>query len=143
METRFTDDMKAVTVPTLVLHGDGRIVPIDDSARLAAKLLKNGTLKVIAGAPRGMCSTNRDEVNAALLAFAKVQEWTNPHPPGVFLNFAQDTTLTVVDDLKLTRSGCCWRSRQAAAGVAMRRVRADWGFVRVACLRATRRGGRS
>jgi len=71
-ETDFTDDLKAVTVPTLVLHGDDdQIVPIDDSARLAVKLLKNGTLKVIAGAPHGMCSTNKDEVNAALLAFAK------------------------------------------------------------------------
>ncbi len=71
-ETDFTDDLKAVRVPTLVLHGDDdQIVPIDDSARLAVKLLKNGTLKVIAGAPHGMCSTNKDEVNAALLAFAK------------------------------------------------------------------------
>lgn len=71
-ETDFTDDLKAITVPTLVLHGDDdQIVPIDDTGRLAAKLLRNGTLKVIAGAPHGMCSTNKDEINAALLAFAK------------------------------------------------------------------------
>ncbi len=71
-ETDFTDDLKAITVPTLVLHGDDdQIVPIDDTGRLAVKLLKNGTLKVIAGAPHGMCSTNKDEINAALLAFAK------------------------------------------------------------------------
>lgn len=66
------DCIKAVTAPTLVLHGDDdQIVPTGDSARLAVKLLRNGTLKVIAGAPHGMCSTNKDEVNAALLAFAK------------------------------------------------------------------------
>ncbi len=71
-ETDFTADLKTITVPTLVLHGDDdQIVPIDDSAKLAVKLVKNGTLKIIAGAPHGMCSTHKDEINAALLAFAR------------------------------------------------------------------------
>ena len=71
-ETDFTADLKAITIPTLVLHGDDdQIVPIADTARLAVKLLKNGTLKEIAGAPHGLCTTHKNEVNAALLAFAK------------------------------------------------------------------------
>jgi len=57
-------------VPTLILHGDDdQIVPIDDSARLSAKLVKNATLKVYAGAPHGMCTTQADKVNADLLEF--------------------------------------------------------------------------
>ena len=61
---------KAVEAPTLILHGDGdQIVPIDDSARLQVKLVKNATLKVIAGAPHGMASTHKDIVNQALLEF--------------------------------------------------------------------------
>jgi len=71
-ETDFTADLKAITIPTLVLHGeDDQIVPLDDSARLAVKLLRQGKLQLIAGAPHGMCTTNKDEVNAALLAFAR------------------------------------------------------------------------
>ena len=71
-EADFTDDLKAITAPTLVMHGDDdQIVPIDDSARLAVKLLKSGTLKVFPGYPHGMCSTNKNEINAALLDFAK------------------------------------------------------------------------
>ncbi|MFK0298359.1 alpha/beta fold hydrolase [Brevundimonas sp. NPDC090276] len=71
-ETDFTDDLKAITVPTLVLHGDDdQIVPIDDSARLSAPLLKNGTLKVYPGLPHGMCTTHADVINADLLAFIK------------------------------------------------------------------------
>ncbi len=71
-ETDFTADLKMITVPTLVLHGDDdQIVPIDDSAKLAVKLVKDGTLQVVAGAPHGMCSTHKDEINAALLSFAK------------------------------------------------------------------------
>ena len=71
-ETDHTADLKAITVPTLVLHGDDdQIVPLDDSGRLAVKLLKNGKLQLITGAPHGMCTTHKDEVNAALLAFAR------------------------------------------------------------------------
>ncbi|CAB3660636.1 alpha/beta hydrolase [Achromobacter mucicolens] len=71
-ETDQTEDLKAITVPTLVLHGDDdQIVPIDDSSRLAVKLLKNGTLKVYPGFPHGMLTTHADVINADLLAFIK------------------------------------------------------------------------
>lgn len=69
-ETDFTDDLKTIDVPTLVMHGDDdQIVPIADSAPLSAKLLKNSTLKVYKGFPHAMCTTNADVVNADLLAF--------------------------------------------------------------------------
>ena len=59
-------------MPTLILHGDDdQIVPIADSAFLSAKIVKGATLKVIPGAPHGMCSTHKDLINAELLAFFK------------------------------------------------------------------------
>ena len=71
-ETDFTEDLKSIDVPTLVMHGDDdQIVPIADSALLAAKLLKKGTLKVYAGLPHGMCTTHADVINADLLAFVR------------------------------------------------------------------------
>jgi non-heme chloroperoxidase len=71
-ETDFTQDLKSITVPTLVMHGsDDQIVPIADSALLSAKLLKNGVLKVYENFPHGMCTTHADVVNPALLAFIK------------------------------------------------------------------------
>ncbi|MCQ1836062.1 alpha/beta fold hydrolase [Neorhizobium galegae] len=71
-ETDFTEDLKAIDVPVLVLHGDDdQIVPIADSALLAVKLLKNGTLKVYEGFPHGMATTHADVINADLLAFFK------------------------------------------------------------------------
>jgi non-heme chloroperoxidase len=71
-ETDLTEDLKKIDVPTLILHGDDdQIVPIDDSARLSAKIVKDATLKVYSGAPHGMCSTHKDQVNADLLAFIK------------------------------------------------------------------------
>lgn len=71
-ETDQTADLKAITVPTLVLHGDDdQIVPIDASAHMSAPLLKNGTLKVYPGLPHGMLSTHPDILNADLLAFAQ------------------------------------------------------------------------
>ncbi len=71
-ETDFTDDLKKFDVPTLVLHGDDdQIVPIADSAMLSSKLVKGATLKVIKGAPHGMCSTLKEQVNAELLSFIK------------------------------------------------------------------------
>ena len=71
-ETDFTEDLKKFDVPTLILHGDDdQIVPIADSARLSAKLVQGATLKVIPGAPHGLCSTLKDQVNAELLAFCK------------------------------------------------------------------------
>ena len=69
-ETDFTDDLKKIDVPALVLHGDDdQIVPIAASAMLSSKLLKNATLMVYKGAPHGMCTTHKNEVNADLLAF--------------------------------------------------------------------------
>lgn len=71
-ETDFTEDLKQIAVPTLVLHGeDDQIVPIDDSARLSIKLLRHGTLKTYPGLPHGMCTTHADTINADLLAFIK------------------------------------------------------------------------
>jgi non-heme chloroperoxidase len=71
-ETDFTEDLKQIDVPVLVMHGDDdQIVPIADSAMLSAKLLKQATLKVYPGLPHGMCTTNADTINADLLAFIK------------------------------------------------------------------------
>jgi len=69
-ETDFTEDLQKMDVPTLILHGDDdQIVPIAHSAQLTAKIVKNSSLKVIPGAPHGMCSTNKDQINKELLAF--------------------------------------------------------------------------
>jgi non-heme chloroperoxidase len=74
-ETDFTQDLTKINVPTLILHGDDdQIVPIADSALLSAKLVKGATLKVIPGGPHGMCSTLKDQINAALLAFLQQSE---------------------------------------------------------------------
>jgi non-heme chloroperoxidase len=71
-ETDFTEDLKKFDVPTLILHGDDdQIVPIGASALLSSKLVKGATLKIYPGAPHGMCSTLKDQVNAELLAFFK------------------------------------------------------------------------
>jgi non-heme chloroperoxidase len=71
-ETDMTEDLKKIDVPTLILHGDDdQIVPIADSALLSAKLVKKATLKVIKGAPHGMCTTLKDRINEDLLAFIK------------------------------------------------------------------------
>ncbi len=69
-ETDFTEDLKAIDVPVLVMHGtDDQIVPFEDSAPLSSKLLKNGVLKVYDGLPHGMATTHADIINADLLAF--------------------------------------------------------------------------
>ena len=71
-ETDFTGDLKAMTVPTLVLHGDDdQVVPIADSAELSAKLLPNSELKIYPGYPHGMLTTHGDVINADLLAFVR------------------------------------------------------------------------
>src|SRR5580658_10123837 len=71
-ETDFTEDLKKIDVPTLIIHGDDdQIVPINDSALLSAALIKGSTLKVYPGAPHGLCSTLKDQVNKDLLAFIK------------------------------------------------------------------------
>ncbi len=69
-ETDFTEDLKNIEVPTLVMHGeDDQIVPFADSAPLSAKLLKKGTLKVYPGLGHGLCTINAEVVNADLLAY--------------------------------------------------------------------------
>ncbi|MFA6268137.1 MAG: alpha/beta hydrolase [Pseudolabrys sp.] len=71
-ETDFTDDLKKIDVPVLVMHGDDdQIVPIADSALLSVKLLKKGELKVYKGYPHGMATTHADVINKDLLAFFK------------------------------------------------------------------------
>ncbi|WP_455853361.1 alpha/beta fold hydrolase [Pantoea endophytica] len=71
-ETDFTEDLKAITVPVLVLHGeDDQVVPINDSAHKAIKLLKQGTLKTYPGLSHGMFTTHPEQINPDLLAFAK------------------------------------------------------------------------
>jgi non-heme chloroperoxidase len=71
-QTDFTPDLKKVSVPTLVMHGDDdQIVPYADSGPLSAKLLKKGTLKTYKGFPHGMLTTQADTINADILAFTK------------------------------------------------------------------------
>ena len=71
-ETDFTDDLKKITVPVVVMHSDDdQIVPYGDSAPFSAKLLKNGTLKTYKGLPHGMPTTHADTINADLLAFLR------------------------------------------------------------------------
>ena len=71
-ETDQADDLRAISVPTLVLHGeDDQIVPIGDSALLAIKLLKNGTLKTYRDYSHGMLTVNADVINGDLLAFVE------------------------------------------------------------------------
>ena len=69
-ETDFTEDLKGIDVPVLIMHGeDDQVVPIDDSARLAIKLVKSGTLKTYPGLSHGMATTHPELINADLLAF--------------------------------------------------------------------------
>ncbi|MDP1832104.1 MAG: alpha/beta hydrolase [Geothrix sp.] len=69
-ETDFTEDLKKFDIPTLIMHGDDdQIVPIGASAQLASKLVKGSTLKIYPGAPHGLCSTHKDQINTDLLTF--------------------------------------------------------------------------
>ena len=71
-QTDFTEDLKKIDVPVLVIHSeDDQIVPYADAGPLSAKLLKHGTLKTFKDFPHGMCQTHPDEVNPVLLAFFK------------------------------------------------------------------------
>ena len=71
-ETDFTEDLKKFDVPTLIMHGDDdQIVPIGASAMQSSKIVRDATLKVYPGFPHGMCSTEKDRINADLLAFIK------------------------------------------------------------------------
>ena len=76
-ETDLTEDLKKMDVPTLILHGDDdQIVPIGASAMLSSKIVKNAMLKVYKGAPHGMCTTHKDQVNEDLLEFFKEERAT-------------------------------------------------------------------
>jgi non-heme chloroperoxidase len=76
-ETDFTEDLKSIDVPTLVMHGeDDQIVPFADSGPLSAKLLKNAETKFYPGYPHGMPTTHADQINADLLSFFKKQSMT-------------------------------------------------------------------
>jgi non-heme chloroperoxidase len=71
-ETDFTEDLKKFDVPTLIMHGDDdQIVPIGTSAMLSSRLVPKSTLKVYQGLSHGMCTINKDLINADLLAFIK------------------------------------------------------------------------
>ena len=77
-ETDFTEDLKKIDVPTLILHGDDdQIVPIANSALLSLKLVKGATLKIVSGAPHGMCSTHKDQINSELVAFLQRSQQTS------------------------------------------------------------------
>ena len=74
-ETDFTEDLKKFDVPTLILHGDDdQIVPYKDAALLSSKLVKGAVLKIIPGAPHGLCSTLKEQVNNELLTFIQARE---------------------------------------------------------------------
>jgi non-heme chloroperoxidase len=74
-ETDFTEDLKKIDVPTLVMHGDDdQIVPIGAAGLMSAKIVKDATLKVYPGFPHGMCTTNPEQINADLLAFFKGEQ---------------------------------------------------------------------
>jgi non-heme chloroperoxidase len=78
-ETDFTDDLKSVDVPVLLMHGtDDQIVPIADSALIGITLLKHGTLKTYEGLPHGMCTTHADVINPDLLAWIEGDESEAP-----------------------------------------------------------------
>jgi non-heme chloroperoxidase len=82
-ETDFTEDLKQIQVPTLILHGDDdQVVPFADSGPLSAKLVKNSTFKVYPGGPHGVCQTEPDMVNRDLLAFIKGQPLAASTPTG-------------------------------------------------------------
>jgi non-heme chloroperoxidase len=71
-ETDLTEDLKRFDIPTLIIHGDDdQIVPIGDSALLSSKIVKDATLKIYPGAPHGLTSTHKDQVNEDLLSFLR------------------------------------------------------------------------
>ena len=71
-QTDFTEDLKGIGIPVLVIHGDDdQVVPYEDSGPMSAKLVRNGTLKTYKGAPHGIPTTHADQVNADLLEFIR------------------------------------------------------------------------
>jgi len=82
-ETDFTEDLKAIQVPTLILHGDDdQVVPFADSGPLSAKLVKHSTFKVYPGGPHGVCQAEPEMVNRDLLAFVKGESLAASTPSG-------------------------------------------------------------
>jgi non-heme chloroperoxidase len=78
-ETDFTEDLKSIDVPVLLLHGDDdQVVPIADSALIGIKLLKHGSLKVYPGYPHGMATTHADDINRDILAFVRGEQVGEP-----------------------------------------------------------------
>jgi non-heme chloroperoxidase len=77
-ETDFTEDLKKFDVPTLIIHGDDdQIVPIGASAMLSSKIVEGATLKIYPGAPHGLCSTLKDQINQELLEFLRQEQRTS------------------------------------------------------------------
>jgi non-heme chloroperoxidase len=77
-ETDFTEDLKKFDVPTLIIHGDDdQIVPIGASAMLSSKIVKGATLKIYPGAPHGLCSTLKEQINQELLEFLRQEKRTS------------------------------------------------------------------
>lgn len=77
-ETDFTEDLRKFDVPTLIIHGDDdQIVPIGASAMLSSKIVKGATLKIYPGAPHGLCSTLKDQINQELLEFLGLEQRTS------------------------------------------------------------------
>ncbi len=77
-ETDFTEDLKKFDVPTLIIHGDDdQIVPIGASAMLSSKIVKGATLKIYPGAPHGLCSTLKEQINQELLEFLRQEQRTS------------------------------------------------------------------
>jgi non-heme chloroperoxidase len=77
-ETDFTEDLKKFDVPTLIIHGDDdQIVPIGASAMLSSKIVKAATLKIYPGAPHGLCSTLKEQINQELLEFLRQEQRTS------------------------------------------------------------------
>jgi non-heme chloroperoxidase len=76
-ETDLTEDLKKIDVPTLLIHGDDdQVVPINDSSKLSEKLIKDATLKIYSGAPHGLATTHKQQLNQDILAF--IQGTTTP-----------------------------------------------------------------
>jgi non-heme chloroperoxidase len=74
-ETDFTEDLKSIDAPVVIMHGDDdQIVPVANTALITAKLVKHGTLKVYKGLPHGMCTTHAERINADLLEFIKADQ---------------------------------------------------------------------
>lgn len=85
-ETDFTEDLKKITLPTLLIHGeDDQIVPINNASTLSSKLLKNSVLKIYKGGSHGLCSTHKDEINQDLLTFIQTPHLSTATDSSAFL----------------------------------------------------------